>query len=195
MFRNYFKTAIRNFKRNKSYALINTLGLAIGIAACFLIFLIVQFESSFDNFHVKKNSIYRIGTEFHNQDGVSYSDGVSFPVAKGLRLEFPQIKQVVSIFRNGGQIPVQNGTTQLKKLNEDHFYYVEPELFNILDFPFIVGNAETALKNPNNAVLTQATAEKYFGNWKNALGKTIKYENKDLYTITGILRNIPANSN
>ena len=69
MFKNYFKTAFRNLKRNKSYALINTLGLAVGIAACFLIFLVVQFESSFDNFHPKKNSIYRVGTEFHNQDG------------------------------------------------------------------------------------------------------------------------------
>ena len=54
MFKNYFKTAFRNFKRNKSYALINTLGLAVGIAACFLIFLVVQFESSFDNFHPRE---------------------------------------------------------------------------------------------------------------------------------------------
>src|SRR4051794_24157675 len=156
MIKNYFKTAYRNLLRNKSYALINTLGLAVGIAACLLIFLVVQFESSFDNFHVNKKSTYRIGTEFHNQDGVSYSDGVAFPVAKGLRLEFPQIKQVASIFRNGGQITIQNGATQLKKLNEDHFFYVEPELFSILDFPFLTGNAKTALNNPNNAVLTQA---------------------------------------
>ena len=193
MFRNYFKTAIRNFKRNKSYALINTLGLAIGIAACFLIFLIVQFESSFDNFHPKKNSIYRIGTEFHNQDGVSYSDGVAFPVAKGLRVDFPQIKEVASIFRNGGQITVEDGAAQ-KKLQEDHFYYAEPQFFSMFNFPFLSGNAKTSLNNPNNAVLTQATAEKYFGDWKNAIGKTIKYENKDLYTITGIIKNIPHNS-
>src|SRR6185312_7024942 len=121
MLKNYFKTAFRNFQRNKSYALINTLGLAVGIAACLLIFLVVQFESSFDNFHPKKNSIYRIGTEFHNQDGVSYSDGVAFPVAKGLRVDFPQIKEVASIFRNGGQITVEDGAAQ-KKLQEDHFY-------------------------------------------------------------------------
>src|SRR3954471_671395 len=112
MIKNYFKTAYRNLIRNKSYALINTLGLAVGIAACLLIFLVVQFESSFDNFHVQKNSIYRVGTEFHNQDGVSYSEGVSFPVAQGLRLEFQQIKQVASIYRNGGQITVQNGAKQ-----------------------------------------------------------------------------------
>ncbi|MEP7268740.1 MAG: ABC transporter permease, partial [Saprospiraceae bacterium] len=87
MIKNYFKTALRNLNRNKSFALINTLGLAVGIAACFLIFLIVQFESSYDNFHPEKNSIYRIGSEFHNADGISYSDGVGFPVAKALRID------------------------------------------------------------------------------------------------------------
>src|SRR5215212_3005627 len=119
MLKNYLKTAFRNLQRNKTYAFINTLGLSVGIAACFLIFLVVQFESSFDNFHPKKNSIYRIGTEFHNQDGVSYSDGVSFPTGPALRVDFPQIKEVASIFKQGGQITVENGTTHQKKLQED----------------------------------------------------------------------------
>jgi predicted permease len=195
MFKNYFKTAIRNFKRNKSYALINTLGLAIGIAACFLIFLVVQFESSFDSFHAEKNSIYRIGTEFHNQDGVSYDAGVAFPVAEALRTDFPQIKQAASIFQQGGQITVEDETTtQQKKLQEDNFYYAEPQFFSMFNFPFLAGDATTVLKDPNSAVLTQATAEKYFGSWKNAPGKTIKYQNKTLYIVKGILKNIPHNS-
>ncbi len=194
MLKNYFKTAFRNFQRNKSYALINTLGLAVGIAACFLIFLVVQFESSFDNFHPKKNSIYRVGTEFHNQDGVSYSAGVAFPVANGLRLDFPQIKKVASIYRNGGQITIEDPGNQEKKLQEDNFYYAEPQFFNIFNFPFLSGDAKTALNDPNSAVLTQATAEKYFGNWKNAIGKTIKYDNKTLFTVKGILQNVPHNS-
>ncbi|MEO8416081.1 MAG: ABC transporter permease [Ginsengibacter sp.] len=198
MFKNYFKTAFRNLKRNKSYTLINTLGLAVGIGACFLIFLIVQFESSFDNFHPKKNSIYRVGSEFHNADGISYSDGVGFPVAKALRIDFPQIKEVASIDKVGGQITVENKTKQLKKLQEDNFYYTEPEFFSIFNFSWLAGNPKTSLTNPNNAVLTQATAEKYFGldpgHYREALGKTIKYENKDLYTITGILKNPPHNT-
>src|SRR5207253_2205424 len=100
--KNYFKTAFRNLQRNKSYAAINILGLGIGIATCLLIFLVVRFETSFDNFHSKKNSIYRVSTEFNNQDGVSYTDGVSLPVANGLRLDFPQLKEVASIFKQGG---------------------------------------------------------------------------------------------
>src|SRR5678815_272944 len=94
MFKNYLKTAFRNLKRNKSYALINVLGLTVGIAASLLIFLVIQYETSFDNFHKKRNSIYRLGTEFHTQDGVSYSDGISFPAAAALRIDFPQLKAV-----------------------------------------------------------------------------------------------------
>jgi predicted permease len=194
MFKNYLKTALRNLKRNKSYAVINVLGLAVGIAASLLIFLIIQFETSFDNFHKKKNSIYRVCTMLHDQSGLSYSDGIAFPSGPALRIDFPQIKEVASIFRNGGQVTVEDGQTQLKKLNEDNFYYAEPEFFKMFDFTWLIGSPKTCLNDPNNAVLTQATAEKYFGDWKTAIGKTIKYENKTLYKITGILKNPPPNT-
>ena len=194
MIKNYFKTALRNLQRNKSYAVINMFGLAIGIAACLLIFLLVRFETSFDNFHSKKNSIYRIGTEFHNQDGVSFSDGISFPVAPALRLDFPQLKEVASIFRHGGQIAVGNGNGPLKKITEENFYYAEPGFFKMFDFEWLSGNPRISLKEQNSAVLTQSTAEKFFGTWRSAMGKTIKYENKTLYTITGILKDVPPNT-
>jgi putative ABC transport system permease protein len=194
MLKNYFKTAIRNLRRNKSYAVINTLGLTVGISACLLLFLIIQFESSFDNFHPKKNSIYRVNTEFHNQDGISYSSGISFPVAPALRIDFPQVKQVASILNSGGQVTIGNGGAQSKKFNEDYFFYTDPEFFNIFNFEWLQGNPKTSLNNPNSAVLTQATAEKFFGTWKEAVGKTILVGNKTLYTVTGILKNIPANS-
>src|SRR5450631_305346 len=119
MFKNYFKTAFRNLKRNKTYAFINTLGLTVGIASCLLLFLVIQFESSFDNFHPKKNSIYRVGTEFHNQDGVTYSAAISFPAAKGIRIDYPQIKEVASIFCSGGQLTVDNGNKEANKFMED----------------------------------------------------------------------------
>ncbi len=194
MFKNYFKTAFRNLKRNKTYAFINTLGLTVGIASCLLLFLVIRFESSFDNFHPKKNSIFRVGTEFHNLDGVTYSDNVSFPVAQGIRIDYPQIPEVAAIFNSGGQITVNNGNTQSNKFVEDNIYYAEPAFFNMFHFEWLNGTAKTSLKNPNNAVLTQATAEKYFGNWKDALGKTILLNNKTPYTVTGILKNVPVNS-
>ena len=92
-----------------SYALINTLGLTVGIASCLLLFLVFRFESSFDNFHPKKKSIYRICTEFHGPEGVGYHEAVSFPVANGIRIDYPQIHEVASIFSRGGQVTINNG--------------------------------------------------------------------------------------
>ncbi len=194
MFKNYFKTAFRNLKRNKSYAFINTLGLTVGIASCLLLFMVIRFETSFDNFHPKKNSIYRVCTEFHNQDGVTYSAGVSFPVGPSIRIDFPQIKEVASMLNRGGQVTVNNGNSNGNKFNEDNIYFAEPELFSMFHFEWLNGDAKTSLKNPGNAVLTQTTADKYFGNWKDALGKTITLNNKDSYIITGILKDVPVNS-
>ena len=194
MFKNYLKTAFRNLKRNKSYAIINVLGLTVGIAASLLIFLVIQYETSFDNFHKKKDKIYRIATEFHTQDGVGYSDGVSFPVAAAMRIDFPQIKEVAAIFRNGDQVTIEQGDRQLKKLREDNFYYAEPEFFKMFDFEWLAGSPQNSLKDPHSAALTQATAEKFFGDWRSAIGKTFKYGNKTLYKVTGILKNIPSNT-
>jgi len=194
MIKNYLKTAFRNLARNKGYAFINVLGLAVGIAASLLIFLVIQFESSFDDFHKKKNSIYRICTRFYTQDGFDYAGGVSFPTAKALRIDLPQIKEVASIYRNGGQITIENKNSELKKLNEDNFFYAEPEFFKMFDFAWLEGSPETTLKDPNSVALTQTTAEKYFGDWKQAIGKTIKYENKTPYKVAGILQNIPPNT-
>jgi ABC-type antimicrobial peptide transport system permease subunit len=194
MIKKYFKTSLRNLKRNKSYVFINVAGLAVGIATCLLIFLVIRFETSFDSFHKKKKSIYRVGTEFHGQDGVSYGAGVPLPVGPALRVDFPQIKEVASIFKSGNQITIEGENKMVKKITEDNFYYAEPGFFSMFDFEWLEGDALTSLKKPNDAVLTQATAEKYFGTWKSAIGKTVKYDNKDLYTITGILKDVPPNS-
>ena len=139
-----------------------------------------------------------MGSEFHDADGIGYSDGVGYPVGKGLRIDFPQIKEVASIDKEGGQITVEGPAGDLKKLQEESFYYAEPEFFEMFNFGWLAGDPKTSLNNPNNAVITQATAEKYFGlgpnNYQEAIGKTIKYGNKDLYAITGILKNPPPNT-
>ncbi len=195
MIKNFFKTAIRNLKRNKTYALINVLGLAVGIAACLLIFLVIQFETSFDKFHSKRDSIYRIGSQFVNDDGISYSAGISFPAGPAMRIDFPQLKIVASIFRRGGdQITVIDPATNQPKKFTEAIYYAEPEFFKLFDFPWIAGDPSKALSEPNSVGLTQELAKKYFGDWKNAIGKTFIRENKDVYKVAGILKDIPANS-
>ncbi|MFI5153896.1 MAG: ABC transporter permease [Chitinophagales bacterium] len=196
MFRNYFKTAFRNLIRNKIYAILNILGLAIGMAACLLIFLVVRFETSYDNFHPKRDSIYRVASEFHTEDGISHDGGVAFPVGPSIRLDFPQIKQVARIFdRGGGQITAgSESNAPAKKMNEDHFFYAEPEFFDMFRFEWLMGDPATALKDPGTAVLTKKTAEKYFNDWRSAIGKTFMYNNENLYKVTGILKDIPNNT-
>lgn len=196
MIKNYFKTAFRNLKRNKSFALINVLGLTIGIAASLLIFLVIQFETSFDNFHPQKKHIYRVTSIFNSQDGISFSGGVSFPVGPALRLDFPQIKQVACIFKHDGdQVTIANdGRNPQKKFNNVEVYFSEPEFFTMFKFAWLAGEPKTTLTEPNSAVLTQEIAEKYFGDWKSAIGKLITRNNKEVYKISGILENVPYNT-
>src|ERR1700749_2979160 len=196
MIRNYIKTAWRNLLRNKSYAAINVVGLAVGIAACLLIFLIIQFETSFDNFHTKKDHIYRVVTATPGPTGMDYGSGVPFPTAEALRLDFPQLKDVATVMRNGGShftIGDSKGQAQ-KKFKEDETYFIEPQFFNVFDFPWLAGDKKTALSEPNTVVLTQDEAEKFFGNWRDAIGKVIKYENRTNLKVTGVIKNVPANT-
>jgi hypothetical protein len=196
MYRNYFKTALRNLTRNKTYSILNILGLTIGMAACLLIFLVVRFETSYDNFHPKRDSIYRVASEFHTEDGISHDGGVAFPVGPSIRLDFPQIKQVARIFdRGGGQITAgSESNAPVKKMNEDHFFYAEPEFFDMFRFEWLMGDPATALKDPGTAVLTRKTAEKYYNEVRYVIEKTFIYNNKNLYKVTCILKYIPNNT-
>jgi len=197
MFKNYFKTAIRNLSRNKSYAFVNITGLAVGIAACLLIFMVIQYETSFDNFHANKERIYRVSTRFDRAGGAGYTRGICFPLGKQLPLDYPQLEQVATILSaQGDQVTVmdENGHNTQKKFKENGLFFIEPKFFNIFNFPFLAGDPKTALSSPNTAVLTQDAAEKYFGDWHNAIGRTILYENKRSCKITGVLKNIPTNT-
>ena len=206
MFRNYFKIAWRNLTRNKSYAVINITGLAVGIAVCMVIFIIIQFQTSFDNFHAKKDRTYRMLTEFRYADGgnISYKTAIPFPMPVGLKASFPQIEQVAPIFASHDDqllIVDNNGNTE-KKFKEQHgVFYMDSSFFKIFDFPLLAGSY-ASLKDPNNVLLTKETAEKYFGDWKTAIGRTIKLQmggymfehGVDVLKVSGILAGIPANS-
>ncbi|HEY6974933.1 MAG TPA: ABC transporter permease, partial [Chitinophagaceae bacterium] len=198
MFKNYFKTAFRNLVRNKNYTIINIAGLAVGIAVCMVIFIIIQFQTSFDNFHSKKDRIYRVLTEYHHADApdIFYGPGVPLPMPQGLRTAFPQIEQVTTIYTEGNDqlLVLDNSGQTVKKFKEEKgVFFTEPSFFNIFDFPLLAGSYST-LKDPNNALLTKEIAEKYFGDWKSAIGKVIRWNNSEVLKVTGILATIPANT-
>jgi ABC-type antimicrobial peptide transport system permease subunit len=206
MFKNYFKTAFRSLTRNRSYAIINIAGLAVGIAVCMMIFIIIQFQTSFDNFHSRKDRIYRVLTEYHHTDaaGISYGKDVPFPMPEGLKSAFPQIEQVAPIFASHDDqllIPDDNGATVRTFKEGKGVFFTEPSFFKMFDYPLLAGSYES-LREPNNVLLTKEMAEKYFGDWKTAIGKTIKIEvggymfehGTEILKVSGILATIPANT-
>ncbi|HWD87168.1 MAG TPA: ABC transporter permease [Mucilaginibacter sp.] len=206
MFRNYFKIAKRNLLRNKGYAAINITGLAVGIAVCMVIFIIIQFQTSFENFQTKKDRIYRVLTEYHSAESaeISYGKDLPFPWPVGLKTSFPQIEQVAPIFASHNdqlQIVGTNGNTEKVFREQKGVFFIRPSFFKIFDFPLVAGSY-ASLQNPNNVLLTKEIAEKYFGDWRAAMGKTIKMQaggymfehGTDVLTVSGILANIPANT-
>ena len=206
MFKNYLKIAWRNLTRNKSYAAINITGLAVGIAVCMVIFIIIQYQTSFENFHSKKDRIYRVLTEYHHAESanISYGKDVPFPMPIGLKTAFPQIEQVAPIFASQNDqllILDNNGNTEKVFKEQRGVFYAGPSFFKIFDFPLLAGSY-ASLKDPNNVLLTKEIAEKYFGDWKTAMGKTIKLQaggyifehGIDVLKVSGILATIPANT-
>ena len=196
MLKSYFKTAWQNLRSHKAYVAINSIGLAVGIAACLLLFLLIQYETSFDNFHKNKERIYRVVSATKTPNGMNYSKGSAFPVAEALRIDYPQLEHVARIYgRDNQQITLPNDKANApQKKFKENVYFAEPEFFDIFNFSFLAGNSKTALSELNTAVLTQKTAEKYFGDWHTAIGKFIKYDNDKVCKVTGVLKNIPVNT-
>ena len=199
MFRNYLLTAWRNMTRNKAFSIINIAGLAVGISVSILIFMVIQFELSFDKFHAKQDRTYRVLSAFSNADGTNYNGGVPYPVATALRVDFPQLHAVSAICQSRNNlftiVEETKSAGEQKKFREGiGVFFLEPEFFKIFDFKWLAGDAKSALADPGNAVLSKSVAEKYFGSWQNAVGKTILRENNQLLKISGILDDVPSNT-
>ncbi|MDB5008714.1 MAG: transporter permease [Mucilaginibacter sp.] len=198
MIPNFFKTAWRNVIRQKSYTLINIIGLGTGTAVCLIIFVLIQFHLSFDNFHPNKDRIYRLLTEYHHSDSkdIFYGAGISTAIPQGVSTEIPEVQEVVPIFsQHDEQIQVLNaaGQTDKKFKETSGVFATTPAFFKLFNFPLLAGTV-ASLKDPNNALITQEIGDKYFGDWKNAMGKTIKWNNHDVIKITGILAPIAKNT-
>lgn len=193
MLRSYFKIAWRNLWRNKSYTFINILGLASGIACAILIFSVVSYQFSFDSFHPEANRIYRAVTEYHT-DATEYQPGVPQPLGKAFRNDFTFIEKSARVFIFNKALISLPGEKEVKKFEEDDgVAYAEPEFFDIFRFPLVSGDHNAALTQPNTALITQKIATKYFGA-EDPIGRIIRYDNHTNFRITGVLRDIPGNT-
>jgi predicted permease len=197
MFRNYWKTAFRQIIRHKSFSAINILGLAVGLAACLLLFMVVRYEMSYDRFLPGYERIYAIPTQDKSADDVSYTSGIPEPALHALRLEFPQVTIGSLISSYGSQVTVLNeseGTGSNEKYIESTgLFFADPEWFEAFPYTWVSGGPET-LKQPGQVALTKKLASKYFGDWKNAMGKRLLLDNAMDLQVSGILEDVPANS-
>jgi len=189
MLKNYLKIAFRNIYRNKIYSFINIFGLAIGMACSILILLWVQEELSYDDFHEKGNNIYQAYLKGIKDDQVGFQSTTSPLIATILKDEYPEVIETVR-FGALGEIVFKN---EDKILLENQGIAADPTIFDIFTFPFINGDANTALSQPFSIVLTEDFAVKYFGN-VDPIGKMVKINNAYDFKVTGVINNVPSNS-
>ncbi len=196
MFRNYFKFAFRNLLNHKRHSFLNIMGLAVALAACLVIFLVLKQEYSYDTYHKNADHIYQLVRVQKTSDGDNFDIGTPLPMTAALRNDFPQVTFAEMFTSYGSQVAAINhaGAAPDKKFIETiGVFYTDPEMFSLFDVTWLSGNA-AVLKNDNTAVLSRSQAEKYFGDWKQATGKYIKIDNTVTARVSGVINDVPANT-
>jgi len=192
MINNYFIIAWRNLLKNKTFSLINIVGLASGLACFILIALYVADELSYDRYNAKANNIYRVNSDLLFGGNNLHLAVTPDPLGEILKKDYPQVEEYVRFYNSNGYRMVKKGHEYIR---EDNVVHADSTLFNVFTFHFIAGESKTALNEPNTVVITKSVALKYFGT-TDVVGKSIETdENKNtLYKITAVLQNTPHNS-
>lgn len=188
MFKSYFKIAWRNLQKNKLYTFVNITGLTVGIVCCILIGLYVSHELSYDRFNDKADRIARITMQYSDGGATQQALTTGTRVGPQLKRTFPAITAYTRTISYTPVISVGD-----KAFNEDRFLFADSAFFSIFSFPLVKGDPATALAAPNQVVITETMAKKYFGT-ADPIGKTLKMNNARDYTITGIAKDAPDNS-
>jgi len=191
MIRNWLLTALRGLRKSKTAAAINILGLTVGLSSCLLILLFIRNELSYDDFEVRGNRIARVIMEYRFDGGGDMQRGnfTSTKVAPTFKRTFPEVESAVRMFMD--EYTVRSGE---KLLNEKRFMYADSSFFDVFSFSLLRGDVHTALNGPRKVILTETTARRYFGD-ADPLGRMIRVGTDTTgYLITGIMRDVPDNS-
>ena len=188
MIKNYLKIALRNLLKNKSFSAINILGLAVGMASAVLIILWIQYEVTYDQFHEKKDRIFEAWNKDTFSGKLQCWNTTPKVFARTVEKEFPEVEMVVRVdwpnkrlFSIGEKRVSISGSA------------VDSNFFNVFSFPLLKGNSNSVLLDPYSIVLTEKLAKSLFGS-EEAMGKQIRIDEKDSYTVTGIVKDLPANT-
>jgi len=190
MLRKFFINAIRNMRKHSGYLILNITGLTIGLTSFLLITIYVLHELSYDRFHKNFENIYRIKVKGVMAGATLDQAITAAPMAQTLLVDYPEISHAVRINRSGAWL-VKYGDT---RFNEDGVLFADSSFFSVFSFRLLKGDPKTSLVNPRSMILTEEFAKKYFGR-EDPIGKRLSLEaDTNLYTVTGVVENIPANS-
>ncbi len=189
MLKNYMKVAFRNIIRHRGFSFINITGLAVGMACCILIFLWIEDEKSYDQFHEKGENLYIVATHIKYGSHTSTSSGTPSALGPALKNEYPEVINSVR-FCNGPH--ALYFSFEDKRFREE-VEAVDPSFLEMFSFPMVSGDPETALDDPHAIVMSEEMAAKYFGA-DNPVGQTIRVDNTYDFTVTGVFEDVPHNS-
>src|SRR5262245_49741419 len=190
MLKNLWLVALRNLKKDRGYTLLNVIGLAIGITCCLFLIFYIQDEISYDRFNEKADRIVRLNSYINEPENHMKLAISQFVLGPELKKDFPEVEEAVR-FQNNGRTMFKNGELHFY---EDKLYYTDSNVFRVFTYEFIEGNPETALKDPKSIVLTQTSAEKYFGKNNSAVGKSLRNNEGEIFKVTGVIKDVQKNS-
>lgn len=191
MFKNYFKIALRHFRRDAGYSLLNILGLTIGITFSLYLIFYIRHELSYDRHFSKADRIFRINAFIKEPDKeVMKWSNTQFPLGPQLKKDYPEVEEAVR-FVGDNKTLYKRGE---QRLYEDKIYYTDSNVFRVFDYPFLEGDPKTALVAPRSMVLTEATAKKFFGKTRGVVGQTLQNAGGDVFTVTGVLKEPPRSA-
>ncbi|MEL7001094.1 MAG: ABC transporter permease, partial [Bacteroidota bacterium] len=191
MLKNYIKIAFRNLNRHKFYSFINVTGLAVGIACCLLITLFVLDELSYDQYHDKKDRIFRAKTEISWGELAFSGAMLPAPFAESVVNEYPEVEAAVR-FRSRGSFLVARDSTS-DSFKEERVIFADKDFFQMFTVPIISGDGQTALAEPNKVAISKSIADKYFPT-EYALGKTLILDGRLICEVSAVYADIPENS-
>jgi putative ABC transport system permease protein len=192
MLKNLLVVALRNFKRDKGYSLLNILGLTIGITFSLLLIFYIKDELSYDRYNKNADNIYRVNSFIKEKDkDMMKWASTPFPLGPALKKDYPEVAEAVRFVGGHGKTMYKNGDL---KFYEDKVFFADSNVFKVFSCQFIEGDPQTALIQPNSLVLTQTLAEKYFGKNTSAVGKVLQDSKNGNFRVTAVIKNVPKNS-
>ena len=190
MLRSLILVALRNIRRDVTYSLINIIGLTIGITGSLILILYVFDDLSYDRYHEKSDRIFRISSRISEPDDAFNWSVTQVPLAPQLMTDYPEVEEATRFIQSGRHLYGYED----KEFFEEEVSYADSNLFNVFDYEWIEGDPESALKEPNSIVLTRSFAERYFGSGS-PLGKELSREDDQSYNVTGLIEDLPHNTN